>query len=100
MMEWEAFDKVQPIGGKRWDFYFARILMTLTNIAVASHGKKGSKLFDLKDFWPNWTGEEDEPEVMAEDEIKKFFIEFAKEHNKTVRKQKQRDTRLPKRRQK
>lgn len=88
MMEWEAFDRVQPIGGKRWDFYFAQLLMNINNLAISIHGKKGSKQFKLEDFIPNWTGETEKPKEMSGTDIKQWFKAFAKGHNKKVREKK------------
>jgi hypothetical protein len=76
LTEWEAFDRVQPIGGKRMDFYFSFLLMSIHNLAIGIHGKKGAKQFTFEDFLPNWTGKlvEEENEVMGTDEIKNFFM--------------------------
>jgi hypothetical protein len=82
--EWEAFNRIQPIGSERYDFYFAQLMTTFHNIAVGFSGSKTAKQFEMKDFIPNWTGIEEEPEVMSPEEIKQFWITFAENHNKKV----------------
>jgi len=77
MMEWEAFNRVQPIGGERWDFYFAQLMMTITNLTISVHGKQGAKQFKMEDFVPNWTGIKDEEEEMSAKEMKDFWTDLA-----------------------
>ena len=76
LVEWEAFDRVQPIGGKRMDFYFSYFLMSIYNLAISIHGKKGAKLLEFKDFVPNWVGDiaDEEKEIMSAEQIKNLFL--------------------------
>ena len=90
--EWEAFNRIQPIGARRFDFYYSSLMMTLHNIAVGFSGGKSAKQFEFKDFVPNWTGIEDEPEVMAPEKIKEFFVAFAETHNKEFLKKQEQET--------
>lgn len=89
--EWEAYDRLDPIGAWKGDFHMAYLAMTMTNLAISVHGKKGTKLCDLKDFLPNWSGdlsESDKLVVQSADDMKKFLLNFAKEHNKDIVKKK------------
>lgn len=97
MDEWEAFNRLQPIGQRRNDVYFSILMSTLFNIAHAFSGSKQAKQFKAEDFVPNWMGsEEEDVDVMSPDQIKNFFIEFAKTHNEQVKRKQQADSRKPK----
>lgn len=86
MDEWEAFNRIQPIGGQRLDFYFAYLMTSIHNLAISIHAKKGTKHFELEDFLPNWAGVEKEQQVMSNDEMKAFWTAFAEQHNRTAKK--------------
>lgn len=76
LQEWEDYNKIQPIGGKRFDFYYASLLCAIHNLTIAIHGKKGSKKqFTIEEFMPNWTGEkkEQEQEIMTPQQMRQFF---------------------------
>lgn len=76
MNEWEAFNRIQPIGARRYDVYFSQLMLTLHNIAVGFSGSKTAKQFNIKDFIPNWAGiVEEEPEMNAE-QMKQFWLNF------------------------
>jgi len=87
MAEWEAYNRLQPIGAKRLDFYFAYAMMQMTNLTISVYGKKGARQTKFDDFYPNWTGEKEE-KVMSVEEQKAFWKAFAERHNKRVRKEK------------
>ena len=84
MNEWEAFNRIQPIGARRYDVYFSHLMVTLHNIAIGFSGNKTAKQFKIEEFVPNWTGLEDQEPEMTPEQIKQFWIEFAEEHNKQV----------------
>lgn len=48
----------------------AYLAMTMTNLVIATHGKKGAKQVTLKDFMPNFAGEETQTKVQTIDEMK------------------------------
>jgi hypothetical protein len=54
IQEWEAYDKLDPIGTWREDFRMAYLSSTITNLAISVHGKKGAKLTNTIDFMPDW----------------------------------------------
>lgn len=56
-MEWEAYDRLDPIGSVRDDWLHAHLACLITNLAIAIHGKKSARRSQPKDFLPNWSGE-------------------------------------------
>ena len=86
LAEWEEYNKLDPIGEQRDDFRNAYLLMTMTNLAIGIHGKKGSKLTKIEDYIVDWdAGGKEEVQQSAED-MKNFLMSFASSHNKKVQK--------------
>ena len=54
LAEWEAYNRVDPIGTERDDFRMAFLAMTITNVAIGALGSKGAKMAKLEDFMPIW----------------------------------------------
>ena len=81
LSEWEAYDKLDPIGEWRDDYRWATLFAQLTNLITWAHAKKPTKHTAL-DFMPNWTGEEQEPVKQSVEQIKEALLAFAKTHNK------------------
>ena len=53
--EWEAADRLDPVGEWRADFRMAELASVITNIAIKwGAGKKKVKLAELMDFMPQW----------------------------------------------
>lgn len=74
--EWQAFDRISPIGQERDDFHFSFLASLITNLAIRIHGKEGAKLTSVEDFRFEWgKTEEDNQEQLAE-EIKRVFMSF------------------------
>jgi hypothetical protein len=48
LLEWEAFDRLEPVGGLRGDWQTAAMCSTMMNIAAARSGSK--KRFRPQDF--------------------------------------------------
>jgi len=82
--EWEAYDRLDPIGEWRGDFQLAYISSLITNVAISVHGKKGAKLTQPQDFMLEWGKEKEEVQKQSTDQIKEFMMSFAKEQNKKV----------------
>lgn len=57
MLEWEAYDQLEPIGVERQEFMLALISSTLRNVAISALGKKGTKMTSALDFLPKWDSE-------------------------------------------
>jgi hypothetical protein len=86
--EWEAYDRLDPIGTYREDFRMAVIASQMTNLMIQAHGKKGSKLTDTADFMPKWGEDTTTPKVQSMEEIKKALMSIASTHNKSIDKKK------------
>lgn len=56
LVEWEAFDRLEPIGGFREDYRFAQVCYLIFDIAQAVYGKPGRRRKSSPiDFMP-WGG--------------------------------------------
>jgi hypothetical protein len=85
--EWEAYDKLDPIGTWREDFRFACLSSMITNLAISIHGEKGTKMTAPIDFMQDWTGDrKDEVRQQSPEEMKAIFqqIVAANKGNKKV----------------
>jgi len=58
LSEWEAYDKIDPVGDWKEDFRMAYMCSLITNIARAVHGKKGAKMSSPSEFLPEWLSKE------------------------------------------
>lgn len=84
--EWEAYDRLDPIGEWREDFRMASLQTTIFNLALQIHGKKGAKLAEVKDFLPEWDSEGKVPKVQTMEEMKAWALNFAQVHNASLNK--------------
>jgi len=88
LSEWEAYDRIDPIGGFRLDYEAAAIQSQIQNIALAAWAKKGHKpeFTTYKDFMPMWGIKEGEKEtpVQSVEQMKEFLLAFATKHNKRI----------------
>jgi len=88
LSEWEAYDKIDPIGSWRDDFRIAKLESLLTNIVQQLYAKKGSAptITTPLDFMPDWSGERADikPEKSLADEIKQVFSGIASNKEKKV----------------
>ena len=91
LSEWEAYDKLDPIGTWREDFRMAYLASLITNIARSVHGKQGTTMTTLEDFMPDWAGErkEVEPKKQSVDEMKQLLLSIASNQNKKLNRRKQ-----------
>lgn len=86
LSEWEAYDRIDPIGTWRDDFRMSYLAALLTNIAIRTNAKKGTPLVSLSEFILDW-------DIRAPREIKKqsvtdmrkALLGLAKIQNKKVR---------------
>lgn len=83
LAEWEAFDKIDPIGDWRGDYHAALLSSVLTNLVIQVHGKSGAKLTELMDFMPNWDGEKTE-RGQSPSEMKSILMALVKKQNEDV----------------
>ena len=82
--EWEAYDRLDPIGTWRDDFRMAYLSMIVTNLVKAVHGKEGDKMAIPMDFMPDWIrGEEEVKETgQTVEEMKQIMMGIAKASKK------------------
>ena len=85
--EWEAYDKIDPIGTWRDDFRLAKIESLITNIVQQLYAKKGHtpKLTNPLDFMIDWAGER-KPVVKQQsvEAMKQALRSIANSQNKKV----------------
>jgi Protein of unknown function (DUF4035) len=89
LAEWEAYDKLDPIGSWRGDFQMACLASIVTNIAISVHNKQGSKFTTPNDFMPDWSGERDEEEqpIQSLEEMKAILLDIAGAQNRKIAKE-------------
>jgi len=87
--EWEAYDRLDPIGEWREDFRFAQLMSLLVNIVSRIFAKKGQTIKDVSpmDFMPDWVGVATNENVSAQkvqsvEEMKSILLGIAKVQNK------------------
>ena len=91
--EWEAYDKIDPIGKWRDDYQFAQLESLLVNIIThLFHDPKKGKPVDTTplDFMVDWTGEGkySEPKKQSVEQMKQVMMDIATNQNKRVRPEK------------
>jgi len=84
LSEWEAYDRLDPIGTWRDDFRLAYLSSLITNIAICVHGKKGAKHTIPMDFMLDWDVKEKKINVQSVEEQKRILMDIFGEHNKRV----------------
>ena len=75
--EWEAYDRLDPLGSWREDFRLAYMSALITNLVISVHGKKGTKHTNPMDFMLDW-------DVTKVTEVKKQSPEDMKELLKSI----------------
>lgn len=93
LSEWEAYDRLDPIGEWRGDYHMAFLSSLITNIATRIHGKKGAKMTELMDFMPVWSKEDasiekEEPRKQSVEEQKQILQMLAAAFKKDTKKRK------------
>ncbi len=95
--EWEAYDRIDPIGTWRDDFRMAYMSSLITNLTISVHGKKNTKHTDIMDFMPRWDNVGDEKQIKKQslDDMKKALIDIASSQNKKEARKKANVSRPP-----
>ena len=83
--EWEAYDKLDPVGTWREDFRLAYLSSLVTNISIKVHGKSGAKLTQPLDFMLEWGKEKEEIVQQSVEQMKEFMLNFARNQNRRVK---------------
>lgn len=76
LSEWQAYDRLDPIGSKGDDYRMAYLSSLIVNIAIQRFGKEGAQLTEVNDFIPEWDGEKSE-ENNLDDKIKTVMVGIA-----------------------
>jgi hypothetical protein len=84
--EWEAVDKIDPIGKWRDDYNFAALEALIMSVVLQLYGKKGRthKQLHPADFIPDWAGDGESLKKADPEELKRKLLQWAAEHNKQV----------------
>ena len=91
LSEWEAYDRLDPVGEWRDDFRMAFLASLITNLGIQIHGKQGTKLTEFTDFMPEWDIDaRNEPKRQSVEDMKQMLLSFAQSHNKRLEQKKAR----------
>ena len=85
LSEWEAYDKIDPVGDWRADYRMAFLAAVITNMFRWAHGKKGTKMMEVIDFMPQWdeeVGKGKELPTQSIEDMKKALYSIAKTQNR------------------
>ena len=74
LSEWEAYDKLDPIGEWRWEFSIANLMALIAN--VNRDIKKAPNPYKPLDFMPQWDKEHEERPQQTAEEQKKIFLDI------------------------
>ena len=83
--EWEAYDRIDPIGEWRNDFRIAKLESLITNIVQQLYATKGSKptITTPMDFMVDWSGDKvQEVKKQSVEEMKAVMMGIASSQNK------------------
>ena len=88
LSEWEAYDRLDPVGEWRNEFSMARLTAMVVNIANALYPKKGHKpvVTSPIDFMPDWGGDQVEKEIEKQsvEDMKQILLGIARVQNRKV----------------
>lgn len=80
LMEWEAYDRLEPIGDERIELHIAVLCATVTNLFKRALGTKGTKLSSPLDFLICWDKDPQQEEapvpVQSIEEQRKVLMEI------------------------
>ena len=89
LSEWEAYDRLDPIGNWRDDFRLAYLSSLLTNLTISVHGKKGAQSTNPMDFMLDWDlSKVKEPKRQSVEEMKAVLRGIADHQNRKVEREK------------
>lgn len=78
MAEWEAYDRLDPMGDWREDYRLAFLCSLMMNIAIKQGGQKGAKLTEPLDFMLVWDEEKKQGSTeQSPEEILAIFTAMA-----------------------
>jgi len=92
LSEWQAYDRLDPIGEWRADFRMAYLCTIVTNIARKVHGEKGAKMAVPLDFMPEWGKEDGEESIVqtkqTAEEMRQVMLAITRTQNRKTKKKK------------
>jgi hypothetical protein len=79
LSEWEAYDRLDPIGSRGDNMRMAIIASQMVNSFRAAYGKEGIEMTTPEDYIPRFAEEDEEPEVKKQsvDEMKAQLLAIA-----------------------
>lgn len=94
LSEWEAYDRLDPIGEDRADFRIARLISVVENIARTVWGEEGVEMTIPADYMPEWD-KEDEDDIESKkrqtvEEMKQVMLSITDRQNREVKRRKDR----------
>ena len=99
LTEWQAYDRLEPIGEERGDFRMAFQCSLITNMIRKIYGTKGCKMTVPSDFMLEWDKDPDEelvPEKQSVEQMKEVMFGIAGRQNKRIQREQKLNTRPPK----
>lgn len=94
LSEWEAYDRIDPIGEYRDDIRLAYLSTLISNLTISVHGKAGARFQKLEDHMIEWDlGKEKPVQRQSVEEMKKALMSLAKSQNSKIKKENDRWTR-------
>ena len=80
LSEWEAYDRIDPIGTWREDYRVAVLDSLIVNIVSKLYAKKGHTPKEVlpTEFMPNWTGDKKVEKKMSVQDTKEVLMTIAK----------------------
>jgi len=85
LSEWEAYDRLDPVGSWRSDFMVAKLMSLIENIARTLYGGEGVKMTTPKDYMPEWGMKPEKTagkEKQSMEEMKQIMFSIACTQNK------------------
>lgn len=80
LSEWEAYDRIDPIGTWREDYRVAVLDSLIVNIVSKLYAKKGHTPKEVlpTEFMPNWTGDKRVERKQSMQDMKEVLMNIAK----------------------
>ena len=96
LTEWEAYYTINPPESVKMDYRMAQLMSINTNLMIRAYGKKGAQLTTLTEFLLEWDYKAVSEKKQTTEEMKAFLLQFAKDQNRRVAKEKEKKDKLKK----
>ena len=84
LSEWEAYDRLDPVGAVRDDYWMTYLLSLMTNLTIQVNSKPGAKLTTADDFQPPWKEDAKVEKKQSVEEMKQRLLSIAATQNARV----------------